>query len=208
MIFLITVELYFVFISKKKRMKAIDRAREIGIDQFRIDPETGTVIHNTSVVSKGVDIGRNVYIGPLCIIGFPAEKKNMDNIGRVLINDNVEIHGSATIDSGSEGITIIGHNSYIMKQVHIGHDSILNPNVTISPGARIGGHCNIGTHCNIGMNATIHQMVEIPAGCMIGMGATMIKGVYKPYRKYVGTGRDIGENIYVIEKLSKDGAVA
>jgi UDP-N-acetylglucosamine acyltransferase len=179
---------------------AIELAKKIGIDQFKINRETGSVIHHTSVVARDVVIGRNVYIGPLCIIGFPAEKKSMHNIGNVLINDDVIIHGSCTIDSGTDGVTIIGHKSYLMKRVHIGHDAIVNPCVTISPGVTIGGHCNIGTDCNIGMNACVHQFVHIPAGCMIGMGSRIVKGEYMPYRKYVDTGRDIGPNTYVLDR--------
>jgi UDP-N-acetylglucosamine acyltransferase len=190
------IKAYNVKINQMKT--AIQLATEIGIDQFKVNRETGTVIHHTAVLCRGVELSNNVYIGPYCIIGFPAEKKSMHNIGKVLICDNAMIHGSVTIDSGSDSITIIGQGSYIMKQVHIGHDVVINPEVTISPGARVGGHCRIGTMCNIGMNAVIHQYVSIPTGCMIGMGAKMIKGEYKRYRKYVEVGRDIGENTHAL----------
>jgi UDP-N-acetylglucosamine acyltransferase len=182
-------------------MKATQIATKCGIDNFHVNHE-GTCIHRTAIIAHGVEIGRNVYIGPYAVIGYPAEKKGSEDAGRVLINDDVQIHGSCTIDSGTNGVTVIGHKSYIMKGVHVGHDAMINTEVTISPGAKIGGHANIGTLCNIGMNAVVHQFVKIPAGCMIGMGAIMVKNKeYKAYHKYINVGQELGENVYLIEKM-------
>jgi UDP-N-acetylglucosamine acyltransferase len=145
---------------------------------------------------------KGIYVGPYCLIGFPPEIRGFKdkNLG-VKIMEGVNIMGSVTIDGGSVGKTYIGANCYIMKQVHIGHDAYLCENVTISPGARIGGHAIIGRNVTIGMNAVIHQRVEIPEGCMIGMGAIITKNCkLEPYRKYVGVGRDIGENTVAKEK--------
>ena len=47
----------------------------------------------------------------------------------------------------------------------------------------------------------MHQRVKIPEGCMIGMGAIITKSAkLLPYRKYVGVGRDIGDNVKEIER--------
>jgi UDP-N-acetylglucosamine acyltransferase len=182
-------------------MKAIEIATKCGIDNFNVNHD-GTCIHRSAIIAHDVEIGRNVYIGPYAIIGYPAEKKGHEEVGRVLINDDVQIHGSCTIDSGTNGVTVIGHKSYLMKGVHVGHDAIVNTEVTLSPGVKIGGHCHIGTLCNIGMNAVVHQFVRIPAGCMIGMGAIMVKNKeYKPYHKYINVGQELGENVYLIEKM-------
>jgi UDP-N-acetylglucosamine acyltransferase len=133
-------------------------------------------IHETAVIYPGVTIGHNVTIGPLCIIGAPAETKKHDGHGfGVVIGNNVTIHGHATIDAGSERPTIIDDGAYIMKTVHIGHDSIIHKNVTISPHVVVGGFVEIHEQTNIGMNATIHQRVTIPSKCMVGMSAVITK---------------------------------
>lgn len=164
------------------------------IHQFLATQEDNTFIDPTYKIHPDVHIGKNVYIGPFCIIGYHAEKKGHETSGKVYISDNVIIHGLVTIDSGTFSDTYIGQGCYLMKKVHIGHDAVISIYVTISPGACIGGHAIIDKNVNIGMNATIHQKVIIPEGCIIGMSSTMPKGEYKPNRKYVKVARDIGPN--------------
>lgn len=138
----------------------------------------GSRIHETAVIFPGVTIGENVYIGPGCIIGAPAEHKafwNQENIYSVIIEDNAVIHGNVTIDAGTINHTIIGKGTWIMKSTHIGHDVIIHDNCTLSPHVIVGGHCVIKENTNLGMGAIIHQRVEIPDSCMIGMGTVVTK---------------------------------
>src|SRR5262245_23830057 len=135
----------------------------------------GTLIHSTAVIGPNVEIGEGTYIGPFCIIGYPAEHKAYWDgpVGKVIIGKNCVITGQVTIDAGTEGITRIQDNCWLLKHSHVGHDAILGNNVTISCGAKIGGHAIISQNCNIGLNATIHQWVQVPEGCMIGMNAAV-----------------------------------
>ena len=168
-------------------------------------------IHSTAIIGDNVVLGDNNYIGAYCIIGDPAEHKkfwryernvnNKDNgmrevvSGRVMIGNNNIITGLVTIDAGTEQITYIGDNCFIMKHAHIGHDCKINDNVTISCGAKIGGHSIIDKNSNIGLNAVLHQFSEIAEGCMIGASA-FFKGESKPFTKYAGVpARELGKNI-------------
>lgn len=157
----------------------------------------GTFIHPTAIIGENVTIGKNVYIGPLCVIGYPAEWRAYEhNDMGVVIEDGARLTGLVTVDSGVLRPTVIGKNSYLMKHSHVGHDAILEDQITVSPGAKIGGHCIIGVMTNIGLNACIHQKVNIPYGCMIGMGAVITKRTeLKPQTKYVGVpAKPIGGN--------------
>lgn len=147
-----------------------------------------TFIHPTAVIYPGVIIEDDVYIGPLCIIGAPPEWKGKENDGKgVRICARAALTGAVTVDAGAESPTIIGIESYIMKQVHIGHDAFISADVTISPGARIGGHAVVERDCVIGMNAVIHQRQQVRQGCMIGMGAVVTKKLKtEPYCTYAG----------------------
>jgi UDP-N-acetylglucosamine acyltransferase len=143
-------------------------------------------------------IEENCYIGPLCIIGYPAEWKGKEHLCQgVHIKAGTRITGLVTIDSGVERITTIGKDCYLMKHSHVGHDALIGDGVTVSCGAKIGGHCIIGQGTNIGLNATIHQQVVIPYGCMIGAGCFVGKKTeLSPNRKYAGVpAKDIGSNI-------------
>lgn len=157
-----------------------------------------TFIDTTSVFGKNVIIEDNVYIGPYCIIGFPAEWKGYEKEDcGVIIRSGTRITGMVTIDSGGVRATEIGKDCYIMKQSYIAHDCKIGDNVTISSGARIAGKCIIGKNTNIGMNAVIHQKQIIAEDCMIGMGSVITKKLLTVKgMKYVGNpARLLGENI-------------
>jgi len=154
-------------------------------------------IHPTAVIGENVTIEDDVYIGPLCIIGYPAEWKGNEGIDMgVHIKKGTRITGLVTIDSGANKTTIIGENCYLMKHSHVGHDAELGNNVTLSCGVKIGGHTKICDNTNIGLNAVIHQRLIIPEGCMIGASAFVgKKSVLKPNYKYAGVPvKEIGSN--------------
>ena len=155
-------------------------------------------IHPTAIIYPNVVLGKGNYIGAYCILGAPAEhRKNwLQTNDIVVIGDNNTFTGLVTIDGGMENITYIGNDCFFMKSAHVGHDSHIWDNVTISCGAKIGGHCIIDHNVNIGLNAVIHQRQNIARGCMIGMGSVVTKGlVTLPYSKYAGNpAKYLGKN--------------
>lgn len=162
-----------------------------------IEPNNKTFIHPTAVIGPNVKIGVGCYIGPLCVIGFPAEWKLNKNDKGVIIGNYTTLTGLVTVDSGGEDATQIGNDCYLMKHSHVGHDAVLCNDVTLSCGAKIGSHVFIADGVNIGLNACIHQKKIIASRCMIGMGSVITKGlVMQPGRKYAGNpAKDIGPNI-------------
>jgi len=145
-------------------------------------------VHPTAVIGEFVTLEDDVYIGPLCVIGYPAEWKGKEHNDRgVIIMRGARLTGLVTVDSGVERPTIVGENCYIMKHAHIGHDALINAEAIISCGAKIGGHAEIGVYTNIGLNACVHQRVIVPQSCMVGMGAVVTKKtVMAPFCKYAG----------------------
>lgn len=155
-------------------------------------------IHPTAIIGDNVVLGDNNYIGAYCIIGDPAEHKKYwgQGKGKVYIGNRNMITGLVTIDAGTEDITYIGNSCFIMKHAHIGHDCLIQDNVTISCGAKIGGHSIIKEYSNIGLNAVLHQFTTIEKGCMIGASA-FIKGATEEFSKYAGVpAKKIGSNEY------------
>lgn len=154
-------------------------------------------IHPTAVIGNNVKIEDDVYIGPLCVIGFPAEWRGNEHFDAgVHIKKGTRITGMVTIDTGVNRTTTIGENCYLMKHSHVGHDAILGDDVTLSCGAKVGGHTEIGNKTNIGLNAVLHQKLKIPEGCMIGASAFVgKKSILQPNHKYAGVPvKEIGTN--------------
>ncbi|MFO0387610.1 MAG: hypothetical protein ACK505_12585 [Flavobacteriales bacterium] len=131
-----------------------------------------TYIHPTAVIFDNVTIGDDCYIGPFCIIGGPPEHAAIDPLkdaGKgVMIGSGCRLYGHNTVDSGMTLNTIIGNRCILMKGAHVGHDSFIYHDVTLSCGARIGGHSTIFSYCNIGLNATLHQFTSLNYGTMVG----------------------------------------
>jgi len=146
-------------------------------------------IHPTAIIGEDVKIGKDVYIGPYCIIGFPAEdKKNWGKGSQMVeIGDGARITGHVTIDGGTDSITIIGSDTFIMKGAHIGHDATISRGATIACHSLIGGWTEVGQHANLGLGCIVHQRTKIGAYSMLGMGTVVTKrSVILPGFIYVG----------------------
>jgi UDP-N-acetylglucosamine acyltransferase len=148
----------------------------------------GNNIHPTAIIYDNVEIGDNNYIGAYCVIGSPAEYKQLLDFNEgVKIGNNNRITEFAVINSGTLKKTTIGNGNFIMRNAHIAHDVVIgNDNVT-SANTILGGNVTFEDNINIGMGAIIHQEKNIPTGVMIGMGAVVTKKTQlKPWHIYAG----------------------
>lgn len=166
-------------------------------------------IHPSAVISANVILGDNIYIGPNCTIGFPAEYKkgfgeSLDYTVR--IEDNVVLTGNVTIDAGSRRDTVIGEGSFLMKAVYIAHDVVIGKQSILSAHTCLGGHVEIGDFVNIGMGAIVHPRQLIGSYSMIGMGTVVTKKVnILPGYIYAGNpAKKIGVNQIGLERNNID----
>jgi len=171
----------------------------------RAEVGAGTIIGPTAVVGPDVRIGRDGTIGagatvthaligdrviihPGCRIGQDGFGYQMDGgrhgkipqVGRVIIQDDVEIGAGSTIDRGAMGDTVIGEGSKIDNLVQIGHNvSIgrhciivaqtgISGSVTLEDWVMLGGQVGIADHVTIGEGAQVGAssglMHDVPAG--------------------------------------------
>ena len=90
-------------------------------------------------------------------------------IGRVIIQDDVEIGANTTIDRGANRDTVIGEGTKIDNQVQIGHNveigrhCIIVAQVGIAGSARIGDFVAIGGQAGIAGHVTIGDGVQLAA---------------------------------------------
>ncbi|MCO5163441.1 MAG: UDP-3-O-(3-hydroxymyristoyl)glucosamine N-acyltransferase [Mesorhizobium sp.] len=155
----------------------------------------GSVIAPNAVIGRSCQIGRNSHVGPGASIqaaligdrviihagvrigtdgfGFISGRaglEKMPQIGRVVIQDNVEIGANTTIDRGALGDTIIGEGTKIDNLVQIGH------NVRIGRSCAIAGHCGISGSVVIGDYVLLGGRVGIGDHVTIGDGAQVAAG--------------------------------
>jgi UDP-3-O-[3-hydroxymyristoyl] glucosamine N-acyltransferase len=132
----------------------------------------GVVILADCIIGDRVIIQANTVIGGDAFYyntkkNRPAWYKKMLSCGRVVLEDDVEIGASCTIDRGVSGDTIIGMGSKLDNMVHIGHDSQTEANclfaaqvgvaggVKIKAGVTIWGQAGVSKTLTIGENAVI-----------------------------------------------------
>jgi UDP-N-acetylglucosamine acyltransferase len=169
--------------------------------------DSTNIIHPTSIIESGVQLGSNNYIGPYCLIkagtkignnnrfeaycsiGTPPEHKEyFTNCAfPVIIGDNNVFREYVTINAGTVKNTVIGSFVTMLRGSHIGHDSIIWDKVTLSCNVLIGGHSNIMEGANMGLGSICHQYTIIGPYSMIGMGGIIIKtSKILPGKVYVG----------------------
>ncbi len=139
----------------------------------------------SNVTIKNSILGNNVVIQDSCNIGskgfgfIPISNKNFKfpHIGKVIINDNVEIASGCTIDRGSIDDTEIGENSYLDNQVHIAHNVKIGNNCMIAGQVGFAGSAKIGNNVSIGGQAGISGHIKVGNNVKIGGGSGVVKDI-------------------------------
>ena len=140
---------------------------------------TNCIIHPNVTILDHCVIGNNVIIQAGSVIGSdafyynrktnrPIHYRKMKSCGRVLIEDEVEIGASCTIDRGVTSDTIIGAGTKLDNQVHVGHDSVIGRNCLLAAQVAIAGAVTIEDE------VTLWGQVGVNKTLRIGKGATVL----------------------------------
>lgn len=159
----------------------------------------GAVIGDGVTIGAGTWIASNVVIYFDCVIGSRcaiaagtvigadgfgyAEEKNIwvkiPQVGRVVIEDDVEIGANTTIDRGALDDTIIEQGCKLDNLIQIGHNCRIGAHTVIAGCVGIAGSAKIGKHCKIGGAAMILGHLEIADGATISPGTMITKSLKK-----------------------------
>ena len=132
--------------------------------------EPNAVVTN-SIIGENVRIGSNSSIGQSGFGFFLKNDANIDiyHFGKVIIQSNVSIGASCTIDRGSFDDTIVGENTYLDNLCHIAHNVQIGSNCAfaamtgIAGSAKIGNNVLAGGQVGIVGHVTIGNNVQIAA---------------------------------------------
>ena len=129
-----------------------------------------------AIIGEYTMLGNRVNIQPNAIIGSDAFYfKKTDaytkwrSIGRVILEDDVEIGAGSTVNKGVSGDTIIGQGTKLDCQVHIGHGVVIGKNCLLAGQVGIGGKTIVGDDCTfygqvgVAQNLTIGDRVILLA---------------------------------------------
>jgi UDP-3-O-[3-hydroxymyristoyl] glucosamine N-acyltransferase len=138
---------------------------------------SGVAIRATTAIGKRVIIHNNAVIGSDGF-GFAKDEDKrwlkIPQVGRVVIEDDVEIGANTAIDRASTGETRIKRGAKIDNLVQIGHscivgeDALLCAQVGIAGSSRVGdrviltGQVGIGGHITVGDDAILYPQSGVP----------------------------------------------
>ena len=159
-------------------------------------------IASNSIIESSVHIGENCIIGSFVTIrnslisnnvyiqdgskigvkgfGFiPNKSKNTrtPHVGKVILNEGVEIGANSTIDRGSLSNTVIGKNTYLDNQVHVAHNVKIGKNCMIAGQVGFAGSTTVGDNVVIGGQAGISGHLTIGNNVKIGGGSGVINNI-------------------------------
>ncbi|WP_417773221.1 UDP-3-O-(3-hydroxymyristoyl)glucosamine N-acyltransferase [Stappia sp.] len=184
----------------------VEAGAVIGAD---VEIGSGSHVQANAIIARGVRIGRDCTVGAnavlqyallgdrvilhpgVCIgqdgFGFAmgaAGHLKVPQIGRVIIQNDVEIGANTTVDRGANRDTIIGEGTKIDNQVQIGHNVVIgrhcvivaqvgiSGSATLQDYVAIGGQSGVRGHVTIGMGAQIAAVSvvegDVPAGARYG----------------------------------------
>lgn len=143
---------------------------------------TDCVLHPHVVLYPGARLGNRVILHAGVVIGSDGfgyvfaegRQQKFPQLGRVIIEDDVEIGANTTVDRGSLGSTVIGEGAKIDNLVQVAHNVRIGKHVVIAAQTGISGSVEIGDYVVIGGQVGIAQKARLEAGVVIGAQAGIL----------------------------------
>jgi UDP-3-O-[3-hydroxymyristoyl] glucosamine N-acyltransferase len=156
----------------------------------------GTTLGDRVIVHAGAVLGSDGF-------GYVRDRKTghyekFPQVGRLVIEDDVEIGANATVDRGAldetrirrgakiDNLVHIGHNCQIGEDVVIAAQTGLSGSIVIENGAVLGGQVGIGEHARIGEGVMLGgQGGVLPNKVLRGKGQAFWGTPAQPLREYL-----------------------
>jgi UDP-3-O-[3-hydroxymyristoyl] glucosamine N-acyltransferase len=158
----------------------------------RVCIEPGTVVGDDVIIGDDVTLKANVTIYEKCLLanriiihsgtvigsdGYGYATDPLGNhvkkpqVGRVRIDEDVEIGAIACIDRGAFGDTWIQAGAKIDNQVQVAHNVVIGPNSLIVAQVGIAGSTILGRNVVLGGQAGINGHIHLDDQTMVAAGS-------------------------------------
>jgi UDP-3-O-[3-hydroxymyristoyl] glucosamine N-acyltransferase len=146
----------------------------------RVKIGENTIIHANVVIREDCVIGNNVQIHPGTVIGADGfgyvttdgKQLKIPHVGKVVIEDDVEIGANSAIDRATTGMTQVKRGTKIDNLVQIGHNCVIGENCLLCGHAAMGGSSKLGDQVTMaGKSALVdHAFIDnysVVAACSL-----------------------------------------
>ncbi|MBC2856587.1 MAG: UDP-3-O-(3-hydroxymyristoyl)glucosamine N-acyltransferase [Cetobacterium sp.] len=145
----------------------------------------GTIIYSNVTIREFCQIGKRCVIQPGAVIGsdgFGFVKVNgnntkIDQIGGVILEDEVEIGANTTIDRGAIGDTIIKKYTKIDNLVQIAHNDIIGENCLLISQVGIAGSVEVGNNTTLAGQVGVAGHLKIGSNVIVAAKSGIIGNI-------------------------------
>lgn len=161
------------------------------------------VIYPHVTVREGCKLGARVVLQPGCVIGscgygFTTDRQGrhtkLNQLGNVVIDDDVEIGANTTIDRSRFKSTMVGCGTKIDNLVQIAHGVIIGKHSLIIAQTGIAGSAMIGNHVVLAGKVAVNGHIKIVDQVVVAACSAVSKSLLKAGR-YAGVPvQELGEH--------------
>jgi len=147
---------------------------------------SNTIIYPNVSIYKECVIGNNCILHSSCVIGadgfgFARDESGkyvkMPQNGNVILEDDIEVGASTTIDRGSMGSTIISRGVKLDNQIQIAHNVEIGENTVMAACTGISGSTKIGKDCVFAGKIGSVGHISIADNVIIAGGSNLTKNI-------------------------------
>lgn len=150
------------------------------------------LLHPRVTVQHGCVVGDRVILHPGCVIGGDGfglawemdpeggHWSKVPQVGRAILEDDVEVGANTTIDRGALDDTVIERGAKLDNLIQIAHNCRVGRHTAIAACAGIAGSTRIGAYCQIGGAAMIIGHLEICDRVTVSAGTFVAKDIKEP----------------------------
>lgn len=156
--------------------------------------ERGAVIGADTQLYSRVTVGEDCRIGARCILhpgvvigadGFGFAKDGVqwvkiEQLGAVVIGDDVEIGANTCIDRGALQDTVLEDGVKLDNLIQIGHNVRVGRNTAMAGCAGVAGSATIGANCTVGGGAIVLGHLTVADGVHISAATVVTRSIRKP----------------------------
>jgi UDP-3-O-[3-hydroxymyristoyl] glucosamine N-acyltransferase len=141
-------------------------------------------LYPRAVIYKNVEIGNRVIVHAGAVIGadgfgFVRDGEShvkFPQVGKVIIEDDVEIGANTCIDRGSLETTVIRRGAKLDNLIQIAHNVEIGRHTIIAAQTGISGSSTLGAHCLIGGQVGIGEHAQLDDDTIIGGQGGVLSG--------------------------------
>ncbi len=155
-----------------------------------------SIVRPNAVIGAYSMVGANCIVGPGVVLGTPGFGYRFDGatgshvpipqIGRVRIEDDVEMGANCAIDRARIGETVIGRGTKIDNLVHIGHNVRVGKACILCGQVGISGSVCLGDYVVMGGQVGIGDHLKVASKTQIGGKTGVISSIEEEGGKYFG----------------------